>query len=663
MRSQTLNASRYSNGTLAKIMAETTNFVSYDYKPETNTGTFNPATTRLTPSFSGGITLGGWEYLDGETWKPVVGGDHGFVFSGSALVVSASSDLFGSADAVLTIRLVGSDPEYWDSVTLTREVSPTELYRKTNTKITQTDDKIALIASSEELAKYSTTETLSKNLSTLEQTSKEFRQTVTGSYATKTYANGQASAAQTAAISAAATDATAKANAAETAAKNYTTNELTKYSTITQTDSKIETAVSTKVGEDEVKSIIKQEADSIRLKADKIAWESDNSSMTQDGTLTCHNANLDGNITITGATSESKIGTNDTFVYSDFLGVVKRNLENFHYFIKNGTGGIIDSKSWQKFSNMLQETTVTTGKQILRMLCLANGYDDIDTAPAAYLNEVLERFQYDESKDKYVYSLVAPKSSFHMYDTGIYIGYEGGRKYNVPYNIDSETSQSNATVIMLGERRIRLKAGQSEIVADNSAQIKATDNIVRIQDGNNNHSVYAATIVGSLSKKYSNVILKAEYASIRISGAEDYPYELYNSYSRLYFGENEIQYKSVSSRRYKHDITPELPEDMDPHRLYNLPVVRFTYNDDAPLQYQDTKGKPLIGFIAEDVEEIYPNATVYNEDGEVETWDERRIIPGMLALIQEQKAEIDELRLEIANIKTEMEALKNEIYR
>ena len=73
MRSQTLNASRYTNGTLAKIMAETTNFVSYDYKPETNTGTFNPATTRLTPSFSGGITLGGWEYLDGETWKPMPG--------------------------------------------------------------------------------------------------------------------------------------------------------------------------------------------------------------------------------------------------------------------------------------------------------------------------------------------------------------------------------------------------------------------------------------------------------------------------------------------------------------------------------------------------------------------------------------------------------------
>lgn len=49
-----------------------------------------------------------------------------------------------------------------------------------------------------------------------------------------------------------------------------------------------------KVTEDDVNSLIDQKADSIRLKADKISWESENSSMSEDGTLTCKNAKITG---------------------------------------------------------------------------------------------------------------------------------------------------------------------------------------------------------------------------------------------------------------------------------------------------------------------------------------------------------------------------------
>ena len=56
------------------------------------------------------------------------------------------------------------------------------------------------------------------------------------------------------------------------------------------------------------------------------------------------------------------------------------------------------------------------------------------------------------------------------------------------------------------------------------------------------------------------------------------------------------------------------------------------------------------GFIAEDVAEIYPSAVIHS-DGEIESWDERRIIPGMLSLIQEQDKEIKELKAEIAELK------------
>lgn len=61
----------------------------------------------------------------------------------------------------------------------------------------------------------------------------------------------------------------------------------------------LEDEISLKVEKDGVESIIAQKADSIRLKADKIAWSSTYSSMTENGKLTCQSANLT-DVTATG---------------------------------------------------------------------------------------------------------------------------------------------------------------------------------------------------------------------------------------------------------------------------------------------------------------------------------------------------------------------------
>ena len=49
-----------------------------------------------------------------------------------------------------------------------------------------------------------------------------------------------------------------------------------------------------KTSASEVESIIEQKADSIRLKADKISWQSSYSSMTENGALTCTSGNIGG---------------------------------------------------------------------------------------------------------------------------------------------------------------------------------------------------------------------------------------------------------------------------------------------------------------------------------------------------------------------------------
>lgn len=63
------------------------------------------------------------------------------------------------------------------------------------------------------------------------------------------------------------------------------------------TDSAIvSTVISSSSYENSVESLIEQNADSIRLRADRISWESTYSSMTSSGTLTCQNATIEGTI-------------------------------------------------------------------------------------------------------------------------------------------------------------------------------------------------------------------------------------------------------------------------------------------------------------------------------------------------------------------------------
>ena len=109
----------------------------------------------------------------------------------------------------------------------------------------------------------------------------------------------------------------------------------------------------------------------------------------------------------------------------------------------------------------------------------------------------------------------------------------------------------------------------------------------------------------------------------------------------------EVAKVSSSSIRYKHGIQA-LSGDRNPHKLYELPVKEFEWNEDHLLQYEDMRGKTIPGIIAEDVEKIYPSAVIHDVSGRAESWDERRLIPGMLALIQEQHQRLCALERRLA---------------
>jgi hypothetical protein len=96
---------------------------------------------------------------------------------------------------------------------------------------------------------------------------------------------------------------------------------------------------------------------------------------------------------------------------------------------------------------------------------------------------------------------------------------------------------------------------------------------------------------------------------------------------------------TTSSRRYKENITDIFSvAELNPKALLNLPVRAFTYKEGHIPATDDRAGIMLPGFIAEEMDAVYPIAVDY-ENG-VETWNSFYLVPALLALIQDQEARI-----------------------
>ena len=106
----------------------------------------------------------------------------------------------------------------------------------------------------------------------------------------------------------------------------------------------------------------------------------------------------------------------------------------------------------------------------------------------------------------------------------------------------------------------------------------------------------------------------------------------------------EIQETSASSIRFKENIVDlNTVFDINPKKLLDLPVRAFTYKQGYVSANDDRVDLMLPGFIAEEVDAIYPIAADYGQDGP-HSWNERFIIPGLLALIQDLYKEVQTLK-------------------
>ena len=108
-------------------------------------------------------------------------------------------------------------------------------------------------------------------------------------------------------------------------------------------------------------------------------------------------------------------------------------------------------------------------------------------------------------------------------------------------------------------------------------------------------------------------------------------------------GDGYFKRYASSSKMYKKDISTNICDDLNPRKLYDLDIVQFQYNEDYLDKDDQRFGKDIIGFLAEDVNEIYPIACNL-KNGEPEVPEYNMLIAPMLKLIQEQHEEIESLK-------------------
>ena len=113
---------------------------------------------------------------------------------------------------------------------------------------------------------------------------------------------------------------------------------------------------------------------------------------------------------------------------------------------------------------------------------------------------------------------------------------------------------------------------------------------------------------------------------------------------------------TASSEQIKTAIEPVTSSKLDPRNLYDVDIVQFRYKDGIIDKEDQRCGQDLIGFVIENLNEKYPVAVDKEimDDPKTWSWNNAYLIPPMLKLIQDQKAQIDELKFRMREIEEEI---------
>lgn len=168
-----------------------------------------------------------------------------------------------------------------------------------------------------------------------------------------------------------------------------------------------------------------------------------------------------------------------------------------------------------------------------------------------------------------------------------------------------------------------LLTGSSNLAIGYAAGANLTTGSGNILIGNNGVSAESNTIrIGAAP--HNDTYIEGIFGQTAASGVN----VLVNSSAKLG--------TTTSSRRFKTDIASL---DHASELIARLRPVSFLYRQDL-----DQTATPQFGLIAEEVAEIDPDLVLFGEDGQPETVRYHFLTPILIRTVQEQKAEIDDLR-------------------
>lgn len=115
--------------------------------------------------------------------------------------------------------------------------------------------------------------------------------------------------------------------------------------------------------------------------------------------------------------------------------------------------------------------------------------------------------------------------------------------------------------------------------------------------------------------------------------------------------------RSSSSKRYKDIGESIIPSEIE--EWYKIEPVWAKYKDGYLAEGDENEGRYMPMFIAEDVEEHFPQAATH-VNNQIEDWNYRMMIPAMFAMIKQQKSEIDNLKEDIKELRKIMKEMRGE---
>lgn len=371
-------------------------------------------------------------------------------------------------------------------------------------------------------------------------------------------------------------------------------------------------------------SLIEQSADMIRLQAEKLVWVANNSSLTEAGYLTVTGGQIGG--FAIDSTSIRNLASTSTASGSVLLSTadVSRTIAgtartDVRFAIGSNMGVTNDGTLYASKGHFSGEITSTTGT-IGGIKIYSNGIasDNTYTEDGALFHDYLKITKTGEIK---IYSTtesleeenpVNADVKFHLNRKGkLWVSEFGNDYWNVSgKKITGRYASGYAYTVALTASDSDLDNGSGWAMAVSTSAGEST----YILRHNGSVQCTALTISALTSGTGSAVVA--------------------NSSGRLYV--------TSSSNRYK-DYIADMTES-EAEKLYDLPVVQFKYKDGYLDREDEAYDKPLHGFFAEDVADLFSDGGIHNTAGDVENYSERAIIARLVKLVQMQHREIESLK-------------------